>query len=89
MREETGVNAELIERLGDVRLHATSARAAPVAKRVRFFLFDTAPATLADHDHEIEEARWMPLQRGRRARSPIAGEREMVRRALSRSAPDR
>ena len=43
---------------------------------------------VADHDHEIEEARWIPLERAARELT-YAGEREMVQRALSRTAADR
>jgi NADH pyrophosphatase NudC (nudix superfamily) len=43
---------------------------------------------VADHDHEIEDARWMPLEEAVRALT-YTGEREMVARALSRAAADR
>jgi NADH pyrophosphatase NudC (nudix superfamily) len=59
-----------------------------VAKRVAFFLFEYRSGDLGDHDHEIEEARWMPLEEARQALT-YAGEREMVARALSRLPTDR
>jgi hypothetical protein len=40
-----------------------------------------------DHDEEVEQARWMPLEEASRSLS-YQGEREMVRRALSLSSPD-
>ena len=43
---------------------------------------------LGDHDHEIEEARWMPLEQAARELTYV-GEREMVQRAISRGAADR
>ena len=55
---------------------------------MRFFLFEYRSGDVADHDHEIEEARWMPLAEAARALT-YEGEREMVRRALSRTVPDR
>jgi NADH pyrophosphatase NudC (nudix superfamily) len=55
---------------------------------VRFFLFQYRAGDLADHDHEIEEARWMPLEQAA-AQLTYAGEREMVRRAMSRLTADR
>jgi 8-oxo-dGTP pyrophosphatase MutT (NUDIX family) len=85
--EETGVVAELIDELGDVRYHYER-RGRRVEKVVRFFRFRYRSGDLADHDHEIEEARWMPLEEAARALT-YAGEREMVRRAMSRRAPDR
>ncbi len=58
------------------------------AKRVTFYLFEYRSGDLEDHDHEIEDARWMPLERAA-SELTYAGEREMVVRALSRLSPDR
>jgi 8-oxo-dGTP pyrophosphatase MutT (NUDIX family) len=85
--EETGVTAELIGELGEVD-YRYERRRRQIAKRVRFYLFQYRSGDVADHDHEIEEARWMPLTEAARALT-YEGEREMVRRALSRTAPDR
>jgi 8-oxo-dGTP pyrophosphatase MutT (NUDIX family) len=87
VREETGVTAELIEKLGDVH-YSYDRRSRRVAKRVAFYLFEYRSGDLADHDHEIEEARWTPLEEAARSLS-YDGEREMVLRALSRSSQDR
>jgi 8-oxo-dGTP pyrophosphatase MutT (NUDIX family) len=85
--EEAGVTADPVAELGDV-LYRYERRRRPVAKRVRFFLFEYRSGDVADHDHEIEEARWMPAEQALRELS-YAGEREMVRRAISRSTADR
>lgn len=85
--EETGVTAELVEELGDVR-YRYERRGRAIAKTVRFYLFRYLSGDVADHDHEIEEARWIPLDEAARELT-YAGEREMVQRALSRSAQDR
>jgi 8-oxo-dGTP pyrophosphatase MutT (NUDIX family) len=85
--EEAGVTAEIVQELGDVT-YRYERRGRRIAKTVRFFLFDYVSGDVADHDHEIEEARWIPLQRAARELT-YAGEREMVQRALSRSAEDR
>ncbi len=80
VREETGVRASLVEPLGEVRYwYQRSGRRIP--KLVTFFLFDYAGGDVADHDHEVEEARWMPLDRAARELS-YKGEREMVGRAV-------
>jgi len=87
VREETGVEADLVEKLGDVRYwYRRGGRR--VSKLVTFFLFDYRSGDPADHDSEIEEARWMPIQKAINALS-YAGEREMVARALPRIAADR
>ena len=87
VREETGVTAELIEKLGEVS-YSYERRGRRVAKRVAFYLFEYRSGDLADHDHEIEQARWMPLKEAARALS-YNGERDMVLRALSRLSQDR
>ncbi len=87
VREETGLSVELIEPLGEIDYHYER-RGRRRRKRVAFFLFEYRSGDLADHDHEIEDARWMPLGEAVQALS-YAGEREMVRRALSRLSPDR
>lgn len=87
VQEETGVTAELREKLGDVR-YSYDRKGRRVAKRVAFFLFDYCSGDLGDHDHEIEQARWMPMEEAARALT-YEGEREMVARALSRRPRDR
>ncbi len=87
VREETGVAAELIDELGDVR-YSYLRNGRRVDKVVRFYLFGYRSGDVADHDHEIEDARWMPLEEAARSLS-YSGEREMVHRALSRMAADR
>jgi len=85
--EETGVDAELIDKLGDVE-YSYERRGRRRSKRVAFYLFEYRSGSLEDHDHEIEEARWMPLNEAVRDLT-YKGEREIVRRALSRLSPDR
>lgn len=85
--EEAGVSGELIGPLGDVE-YSYERRGRKVAKRVRFYLYEYRSGDVADHDHEIEDARWMSLQEAARELS-YQGEREMVRRAMSRSIVDR
>jgi len=82
VREETGVEARVVERLGDVRYRYRRG-GVRVFKTVGFFLCDYVSGDTADHDHEVDEARWIPL---RRARTELTypGEREMIERALSK-----
>jgi 8-oxo-dGTP pyrophosphatase MutT (NUDIX family) len=85
--EEAGVQAELVEDLGDVDyVYARSGR--EIRKVVRFFLFDYRSGDLADHDHEIEVARWMDLSAAARQLT-YEGERAVVARAISRGATER
>jgi 8-oxo-dGTP pyrophosphatase MutT (NUDIX family) len=87
VREETGVTAELVEELGEVRYWYVRERRR-VAKSVFFFLFRYVSGDLADHDHEVLEARWMGFAEAQAALS-YSGEREMVARALAICGQDR
>jgi 8-oxo-dGTP pyrophosphatase MutT (NUDIX family) len=85
--EETGVTARLIEKLDDVH-YSYERGGRRIRKRVAFFLFEYLSGDLADHDDEIEDARWMPLEEAAEALT-YEGERSMVARALSRWPADR
>jgi 8-oxo-dGTP pyrophosphatase MutT (NUDIX family) len=81
IREETGVTAELLEELGEIRYwYRRGGQSVP--KSVRFFLFRYLSGDVADHDHEVEEARWIPLAQATQELT-YAGEREIVQRALT------
>jgi 8-oxo-dGTP pyrophosphatase MutT (NUDIX family) len=87
VREEAGVEGESLGPLGVVR-YQYERRGRRIDKAVRFYLFRYLSGDVADHDHEIEEARWLPLEQAARQLT-YAGERQMVRRAMSRAALDR
>ena len=87
VREETGLEVELVEELGSTS-YVYQRKGKPTAKRVSFFLFEYRSGDLADHDGEVEEARWMPLEDAVTALT-YEGERDMVARALSRIRADR
>jgi len=87
VREETGVEPELVEPLGDVT-YFYQRKGRRIHKRVRFFLFRYVSGSTDDHDQEIEDARWMPLAEAAENLT-YPGEREMAARALSRVQADR
>jgi 8-oxo-dGTP pyrophosphatase MutT (NUDIX family) len=79
VREETGLDTELVQDLGEVRYwYRRDGR--PIPKRVTFFLFRYVAGDTSDHDHEIEQALWMALDDAKTALT-YAGEREMVAKA--------
>jgi 8-oxo-dGTP pyrophosphatase MutT (NUDIX family) len=87
VREEGGVDAEIVEPLGDVRYRYRRGGRL-IDKRVRFFLFAYRSGSPDDHDHEISEARWIALDEAASALT-YPGEREMVAQALSKTRSDR
>ena len=82
VREETGLEAELVEKLGDVR-YWYARDGDRVMKIVAFYLFRYRSGTVEDHDHEVEEALWIPLDEAP-GRLAYKGERAMAEAALSR-----
>ena len=85
VREETGLEAELVEKLDDIRYWYVRG-GERVMKIVSFFLFRYRRGSVADHDHEVEDALWIPLDEAP-DRLAYKGEREMATIALSRLAP--
>jgi 8-oxo-dGTP pyrophosphatase MutT (NUDIX family) len=81
VREETGLEAELVERLGDVKYWYVR-EGERVMKIVAFFLFRYRSGSVENHDHEVEEALWIPLDEAP-ARLAYKGEREMAVAAIS------
>jgi mutator protein MutT len=79
VREEAGVVAEPVTELGESRYwYRRGGRT--IGKSVHFYLFRYRRGNTEDHDDEVEEARWMPLQDAERDLTYPA-EREMVSRA--------
>jgi 8-oxo-dGTP pyrophosphatase MutT (NUDIX family) len=87
VREETGVEAELVEKLGDIR-YWYAREGKRVMKIVAFFLFRYRSGDVANHDHEVEEALWIPLEEAPE-RLAYECERQMAESALSRLAEGR
>jgi 8-oxo-dGTP pyrophosphatase MutT (NUDIX family) len=82
VREETGIEATLVDKLEDVRYwyHRSGAR---VFKVVSFFLFRYRSGSVRDHDHEVDSAEWVPLADAPRLLS-YRGERAVAETALRR-----
>jgi len=85
VREEAGVEAEVLGSLGEVR-YWYQRGGKRIAKVVEFFLLRYVSGTVDDHDHEVEHARWIALEEAARSLS-YKGERDMAARALLRARP--
>lgn len=84
VREETGLVADPVRRLGDVRYWYTLA-GERVLKTVTFFLFEYRSGDTADHDDEVVAAGWMALPDAPRELT-YKGEAEMATKALADTA---
>jgi 8-oxo-dGTP pyrophosphatase MutT (NUDIX family) len=82
VREEAGVETRVMEKLGDVRYWYTR-EGRRIAKVVSFFLLEYVSGEVEDHDREVEDARWLALERAA-LELTYEGERDMTSRALLR-----
>ena len=91
VREETGVEGRLVEKLGDIRYVYTAswegASGRRIFKVVSFFLLRAGRGRIGEIDEtmriEVAEARWLPLDEAPRLLS-YDGERKMATKALAR-----
>ena len=87
VREETGVTVEVGEKLGEVT-YAYRREGRRIRKIVHFYLCSFVSGSTEDHDHEVDDARWVPLEEAARSLT-YEGERRLVARAISRLAAER
>jgi 8-oxo-dGTP pyrophosphatase MutT (NUDIX family) len=87
VREETGVTVEVGERLGQVS-YTYRRGGRRIRKVVHYFLCRFVSGSTADHDHEVDDARWIPLEEALTGLT-YPGERRLIARAMSKLAPDR
>ena len=83
VREETGIEATVVERLGDVKYWYVRRGGPRVLKLVAFYLFRYRSGSVLDHDDEVDSAEWMPLADAALTLS-YKGERDMAAAALTR-----
>jgi 8-oxo-dGTP pyrophosphatase MutT (NUDIX family) len=82
VREETGVDASLVEKIDDIRYWYVR-DGKRVLKVVSFFLFRYRSGSVKNHDHEVLSAEWIPLAEAPRLLS-YRGEKEVAAAAQSR-----
>jgi 8-oxo-dGTP pyrophosphatase MutT (NUDIX family) len=87
VREETGVVATVQRPLGDVR-YTYRRGGRRVRKTVHFYLCAYVEGSTDDHDHEVDDARWIALASARDELT-YEGERALIDRLLSKSASGR
>jgi len=89
VREETGVEGRLGEKLGDVKYTYSRRDRVRVFKIVSFYLLTAGAGRIGEIEErmrvEVAEARWLPLDEAPRLLA-YGGERQMAQRALERLA---
>ena len=87
VQEETGLQARAIEPLGDISYWYVW-EGERIRKKVTFFLMEATGGDVTQHDYEMEDVRWFPLDDARRKAS-YPSEKETLHRAalvLARTA---
>jgi 8-oxo-dGTP pyrophosphatase MutT (NUDIX family) len=82
VREETGIDAEIEESLGDTRYFYVWDEVR-VRKVVHFYLMRATGGDTTDRDDEMEDVQWFPLDRALK-RAAYRGERDVLSRAAKR-----
>ncbi|MGE5820280.1 MAG: NUDIX hydrolase [Deltaproteobacteria bacterium] len=84
--EETGLQGEVIAKLGEISYRYAYKKAggelARVFKRVHFYLVRWSKGEVHGHDYEVDEARWLPLEEAL-GKLTYPTELKMVRKAIS------
>ncbi len=81
VREETGLNGEIQEKIGHISYWFNMRNeAAKVNKTVHFYLLKYLNGSTDDHDHEVDEARWVPIEEAMNQLS-FKSEKEIVQKA--------
>ncbi len=89
VREETGITAGVVELLDRIEYWFRARQGASsilVHKYVDFYLMTAEEGDLADHDQEVEEARWFALDQAIEA-AAFKSERQVLAKARSRLTP--
>ncbi len=83
--EETGLEGEVIAKLGDISYRYTYKKAGGelvrVFKRVHFYLLRWSKGEVRGHEYEVDEARWFGLEEALK-KLTYATEQKMVRNAM-------
>lgn len=89
VREETGLEGEIEDHLGRIEYwyvrpdYKNRDERVRVHKEVDFFLMRYVSGSTERHDHEVDDARWFPVDAALRTLS-FEGERDILRKARER-----
>ncbi len=87
VREETGITGRIERKLGDITYwYQSRDQGVRYFKTVSFFLMSYVSGDTADHDRELDEVTWVPLEEAE-MRLGYPGERDMMARAREALLP--
>ncbi|MBI5675583.1 MAG: NUDIX hydrolase [Nitrospirae bacterium] len=79
--EETGLSGKILEQIGQISYwYFLKEKTIRVHKTVHFFLLKYASGSTDNHDHEVEEARWFPVDEAIE-RLQYKGEKDIMMKA--------
>lgn len=81
VREETGLEGRLIDKLGDIEYwYFSKEDQTKYHKSVHFYLIEYKGGSIEDHDWEVEEVRWFPIDEAIKVLS-YKSEKEIMEKA--------
>lgn len=81
VREETGLQGNLIQKLDEIRYwYYSKWEKTRVSKLVHFYLMECLGGNTKDHDSEVDEVRWYPLEEAKQILS-YKDERQVAEKA--------
>ncbi|MBI4823297.1 MAG: NUDIX hydrolase [Nitrospirae bacterium] len=91
VKEETGLNGRLIDKIGDISYwYFMREENARCKKTVHYYLMSYISGTTEDHDREVDKSRWFPIDEAINMLS-YKGDRETMEKAkkmiLERAVP--
>ena len=84
VREETGLTGSIIGKLGDINYwYYVKEENIKCRKTVHFYLMEYVSGNTADHDSEVDEAGWFPIESALK-KLTYKGDRAIVEKAIER-----
>lgn len=82
VREETGLDVAIVRRVGEIEYWFSRVELGKrFRKRVYYYLMAPTGGDFADHDHEYDQVRWVPVSRAA-AELTFPNEAAILRRAI-------
>ena len=84
VREETGLTGRVVGKLGEISYWFVQKKSAGrIFKKVVFFLMEKTGGDTSEHDFEVDDVRWFPVEEALKAMS-YPSERTIVKKASQR-----